>query len=301
MGGDDLGSDDEYLNPSISNADVIDVIDDDDDDDDDDNDDDEALRESSNKRKRSDEKRAEISTSKKKNKDMIEKIDPINPSGRKKLLLHTARGIGQESPDVQAAFLWTCYTHALGASDTAIIGDKFQPSSFISWGDRIKLSQGILTNEERDAKYPFIIKEAVSTTSSMKRLKAWNVKKSPMILIACVSARRCVAVLKAISSLKVRCAKLFAKHMDLQQQISQLSSTPFPIAVGTPNRILKLCEDEALNLDSTEFVFIDGHEDAKAFTVCTLNDTAPELARLIQKQVQLQLKERFDKIKLVIC
>lgn len=286
MGGDDLGSDDDYLESSVvyDNAEGNDgrVV---------------------NKRSRneSDGVNKSLTKSKKKRSKTISKIDISNPSGKRKLLLHTARGIGQESLDVQATFLWACYTHALGGSDTSVVGEKFKPSSFLPWSERIQTNQEAWTNDERDAKYPFILKECIAAASSMKKLKEWNVKKSPMIIIHCVSARRCVAVLKAISSLKIRCVKLFAKHIDLEDQIAQLSSTPFPVGIGTPNRISKLCLDGALSLQSTELIFIDGHEDSKAFTVLTLNDTALEMAKFIHEYVQPQISIRPQKIKFVMC
>jgi len=287
--GDDLESDDDYLTKISHNNDS-------------ENDDKKGLFGISNKRSRTDSIQAEeIITNKKKAKaknKSISKIDHTIPSGKRKLLLTAARGIGQESSDVQAAFLWTCYTHALGGTDG---GEKFKSSSFLSWKDKVQLNRGAWNNEERDIKYPFVLKEAIAAKSSMKKLKEWNTKKSPMILILCISARRCVAVLKAISSLKIRCAKLFAKHMDLEDQVAQLSSTPFPVGVGTPNRLSKLCHDGALSLQSTELIFIDGHEDNKSFTVCTLNDTASELAKFIHEQVQPQILERPHKIQFVMC
>lgn len=291
MGGDDLESDDEYLVPSVINdsgKEKREI---------------EHKSEIPSKRSRNDgDDAAAVETKRRRKKNKtISNIDFSNPLGKRKLLLHSARGIGQESLDVQAAFLWTCYTHALGGTDPAIVGEKFKPSSFLSWSEKIPTSQVAWTNDERDSKYPSILKQCVSTASSMKKLKEWNVKKSPMVIILCVSARRCVAVLKAISSLKIRCAKLFAKHLDLQDQISQLSSTPFPVGIGTPNRLSKLCLDGALNLQSTELVFIDGHEDSKAFTVLTLNDTALEVAKFIHEYVKPQIGARPQNIKFVMC
>lgn len=291
MGGDDLESDDEYLVPSViddSGKEKREI---------------EHKSEIPSKRSRNDgDDAAAVETKRRRKKNKtISNIDFSNPLGKRKLLLHSARGIGQESLDVQAAFLWTCYTHALGGTDPAMVGEKFKPSSFLSWSENIPTSQVAWTNDERDSKYPSILKQCVSTASSMKKLKEWNVKKSPMVIILCVSARRCVAVLKAISSLKIRCAKLFAKHLDLQDQISQLSSSPFPIGIGTPNRLSKLCLDGALNLQSTELVFIDGHEDSKAFTVLTLNDTALEVAKFIHEYVKPQIGARPQNIKFVMC
>ena len=78
--------------------------------------------------------------------------------------------------------------------------------------------------------------------SSAKRLKKWKHTKSPMVIIICASARRAVSILKEISSLNVRAAKLFSKHMNIDDQIAMLESNKYSISVGTPNRLLKLSE-----------------------------------------------------------
>lgn len=54
-----------------------------------------------------------------------------------------------------------------------------------------------------------------------------------------------------------RIAKLFAKHIKLQEQIDLLASTPIHIAVGTPQRLVALAEEGSLKLDQLELVVID--------------------------------------------
>ena len=98
--------------------------------------------------------------------------------------------------------------------------------------------------------------------------------------------------------------------MDLDEQKTMLRTNSFGIAVGTPNRLLKLIESGdtigsdsddsdgpaaasgALSLDGTELLVIDNHEDSKAFTVCTMNDTAPDLMQFLHKAVVPQLRKR---------
>jgi len=71
--------------------------------------------------------------------------------------------------------------------------------------------------EKRSTKYETSVATYVKSgvLSSMKRFKKWKVEKSPMVLIVSVSALRAVAVLKEISNLNIRAAKLLAKHMDV--------------------------------------------------------------------------------------
>merc|ERR1712150_378027 len=107
-----------------------------------------------------------------------------------------------------------------------------------------------------------------------------------------------MGILKQLSPLNVRAGKLFAKHMDFEEQVAMLKSNSFGIAVGTPNRLLKLFDGGseegkgALTLDGTELLVIDNQEDSKSFTVCTMNDTAPDLMQFLDRAVLPQLRKR---------
>ena len=138
-------------------------------------------------------------------------------------------------------------------------------------------------------------------------MKKWKAPKSPMVLIVCLSARRAQAILKSLSSLNIRTAKLFAKHMDIDQQIAMLRNSSFGIAIGTPNRLCKLSSEPptsakesspALSLKHAELLLIDCHEDHKRFTVCTLNDTAPDLMEFLKTAVYPQLNRTKKPLKL---
>lgn len=57
--------------------------------------------------------------------------------------------------------------------------------------------------------------------------------------------------------------KLFAKHIRLEEQEAALGARPMPVAVGTPNRLLKLADSGHLRLDRLKFIVLDVHLDAK--------------------------------------
>jgi hypothetical protein len=192
--------------------------------------------------------------------------------------------------DVQSSFLWAAFNHALKLQGEEIDADKFTADDFAETREKA----GISKYEKSMATY---LKSGV--LSSVKRMKKWKVEKSPMVIIVCASALRAVAVLKELSSLNIRAAKLFAKHMNVSDQVAMLENNSYPIAVGTPNRLLKLIQTDkddkgegALSLDFTELIVIDCSEDKKKFTVCTMNDTAPDMMQFIQESVVPQLKKR---------
>ena len=113
--------------------------------------------------------------------------------------------------------------------------------------------------------------------------------------------------------MNVRAAKLFAKHMSVADQTAMLENNKYSIAVGTPNRLLKLTEEKResddadeelgapLSLDQTELIIIlDCHEDNKRFTVCALNDIAPDLTVFLNEAVVLPQLERRKALNLAL-
>ena len=60
-----------------------------------------------------------------------------------------------------------------------------------------------------------------------------------------------------------RIAKLFAKHMKVPEQQAHLDSHVVVIGCGTPNRLLKLADMDALKLDRLQLLVLDMQLDAK--------------------------------------
>lgn len=278
-GGDDLESDDEYLNQSWHKNEPVEVAVDD-----------SLERDEKNSKRRSGADSNELN-----DEDVTSSRTKKRKKNPRGLLLEAGRDVADSGPEVQSTFLWTAFVHALKLKGEEIESPQFRPNNF---AQPVKCNEGYKIDNSM-AKY---LKSGV--VSSFKRLKKWKTEKSPMVIIMCISALRAVEILKDISSLNIRAAKLFAKHMNLSDQVSMLKSNSYPIAVGTPNRLLKLFDTTeeggsdggALSLDHTELIIIDCFEDKKKFTVCTMNDTAPDLMKFILDAVVPQMKKR-DNIK----
>ena len=60
-----------------------------------------------------------------------------------------------------------------------------------------------------------------------------------------------------------RIAKLFAKHVKVEEQKTSLESHASGIACGTPHRLCKLADEGALSLQRLQLLVIDLHIDAK--------------------------------------
>lgn len=60
-----------------------------------------------------------------------------------------------------------------------------------------------------------------------------------------------------------RIAKLFAKHLKVPEQKKHLEEHVIGVGCGTPNRLLKLADMDALKLDRLRLLVLDVQLDAK--------------------------------------
>ncbi|KAL2323812.1 hypothetical protein Fmac_022870 [Flemingia macrophylla] len=100
---------------------------------------------------------------------------------------------------------------------------------------------------------------------------------SPAVLILTSSALRCIHLLRGFRSMTKQChaAKLFSKHMKLEEQIALLKKR-VNIASGTPSRIKKLIDTEALSLSRLQVLVLDIHPDVKGYSLFTLPQVRDE-------------------------
>jgi ubiquitin carboxyl-terminal hydrolase 48 len=119
-----------------------------------------------------------------------------------------------------------------------------------------------------------------------------------MVVILSSSALRAVEFLKPLSVFRCKIAKLFAKHMKVQEQVELLSKSYQPIAIGTPGRMKKLLEMNALSFQHTTHLIIDLQIDKKNMTILDLKDTAIEVVEILQYYALEHLNE--NKMKIVL-
>lgn len=260
MGGEDVGSDDEYyLDPLRANSD----------------DDDDA---STNGEREVDlvEKNENNVGRKRISKDSDETSPASGVSKkRKRADVNSLQGLGKgirKTPlEIQAKLL------------TEFSGITFSPQHI-----------GRSKEAQLDDKDELGIAKRIQAIVSKKKLKKWKEKESPAVIIICLSARRAVQLLKELAPLNVRAAKLFAKHITIEDQVKQLEESSFGIAVGTPHRILTLAKQGALSFEKTMCVALDTALNDKKFSVYTLPDTAPHTQALLKEFVQPECRKRRD-------
>ncbi|XP_078432851.1 U3 containing 90S pre-ribosomal complex subunit [Wolffia australiana] len=113
---------------------------------------------------------------------------------------------------------------------------------------------------------------------------------SPAVLIVSASALRTLEILRGLRTLTNECrpAKLFAKHIKIDDQVAQLKNR-VNIACGTPSRIKKLMDMESLGISRLSLVVLDMHRDAKGFNLLSLPQVRDEFWELYRTHLHGQL------------
>ncbi len=222
------------------------------------------------------------------------------PTSSRDVLLRAGRGVASDGPDAQATFLGALYSHSIklsggvgggassggsgidGREEGGCDGDggrKFSydasssSSSSFSFLPHLHVAPPDGTDAKarrhRHSDLAAFLKSG--PLPSNKRLKNWKHPRSPMVIIVTLSARRSVELMRQLSSLKLPVAKLFAKHMSVEDQVGLLrgygGTSPsgvnfgggggkkrgggggkyYSLAVGTPGRLLKLLRHDVGN------------------------------------------------------
>ena len=104
----------------------------------------------------------------------------------------------------------------------------------------------------------------------------------PKVLYISPSAIGALDCLKNCQSLHAACpiAKLFAKHMKVPEQAAYLKEHPVNVALGTPNRLLKLATEGHLDLSAVAVVALDMRENPKQQSLVDIPDVARDWWRL---------------------
>ncbi|GAX14252.1 hypothetical protein FisN_1Hu446 [Fistulifera solaris] len=234
----------------------------------------------------SEEEDATVEVKKRKNEDISEE----QPTGKRRkspeqLIAEAGRGIEEQSAEEQATLITTVVKHnSISSLENPIAVDN------------ISFAGGSFVKAPNEGCYA----DRLRPLLSMKKLRRWNHSQSPCVVIVCLSARRAVEILKELTSLKCRIAKLFPKNGSVEQQAKELQSFQFPIVIGTPHRLAALsgCNGygsyQSLKFNKTMLLVIDSYVSNKMYSVISLPDTAPDCASLLRDAVHPQLKQRQD-------
>ena len=288
MGGDDLGSDDEYLSAPIKGEQSAENSEENDSD----SSDDEYSMDGGPSNTLIDEVDNTISNSRKRgNDDVVTTPTESASTKRKKNMKELRRG----ENGGQLKTLGIGIRHESIESKAEILSQyatvKFLPQHIS------KIQNNHNNNNHRAATATATTTATMDSSNFMDRLLCLISKKqlkktmkgSPRVIVLCLSARRCVSVLKNLVPLKLRIAKLFPKQGNIEEQANQLQNTDFGLAVGTPHRIKVLMDRGSLSLKNTQLFGLDTFENEKRFTVYTLPDTSCHTQELLKNHVHQEL------------
>ncbi|SPN99779.1 uncharacterized protein DNG_02632 [Cephalotrichum gorgonifer] len=117
---------------------------------------------------------------------------------------------------------------------------------------------------------------------------------APHTLIVTGAGLRAADIVRAVRKFQTKqntVAKLFAKHMKVEEQVNLLRKTRTGIGVGTPARLIDLLEREALSIAHLKRIVVDAsHVDQKKRGVMDMKDTMMPLAQLLSRK---ELKDRY--------
>ncbi|KAJ2013365.1 hypothetical protein GGI06_003841 [Coemansia sp. S85] len=147
--------------------------------------------------------------------------------------------------------------------------------------DHLMLPQHIYTTTSApsDTYIEDLAKTAVSTGKSKNKV----MHGAPQVLVICSSALRVVDLVKRLRPVSKRgVLKLFSRHIKIADQQKALKTTAVDVAVGTPNRILKLMTGGELKVNRLRLVVIDCWQDDKMRVVIDMDDTRKDLFAIWQ-------------------
>jgi hypothetical protein len=99
---------------------------------------------------------------------------------------------------------------------------------------------------------------------------------APVVLVLSPSALRVCALFKHVAAQlnsAVPVAKLFSRHMKVEEQAAALAAGPVNLAIGTPARIAKLFSLGSLSVDRLSLVVFDCERDVKGRSLLTIPET----------------------------
>ncbi|KAL7881451.1 hypothetical protein AOLI_G00082990 [Acnodon oligacanthus] len=111
---------------------------------------------------------------------------------------------------------------------------------------------------------------------------------SVVLLIICSSALRTIDLIKQLTTFKgdAKVAKLFAKHIKIEDQIKLLSKGVVHIGVGTPGRVAALIEKEGMNLQSLHYLVLDwNYRDQKQRRMIDIPEVKKDFLKLMESGV----------------
>lgn len=221
--------------------------------------------------------------------------------------------------EAQSSYLWGRYVDLLNVSPLDADVNRFPPTCFAlpssssSTPSALKRVKGKQSPKptghaqtpathpgKGDANVTDFLQQAFPQLQKIASDKSQREMGQPFVLLLSSSAVRANELAKdlRVKLRNLKTAKLFAKHLKVDAQVEVLQSEFNALAVGTPNRLIKLLELNAMSLARCRLVVLDSSfKDSKSFDLLTLPGVAKDTALLLRDHVlpaMLARKEKKD-------
>ncbi|RZC56334.1 hypothetical protein C5167_015188 [Papaver somniferum] len=173
----------------------------------------------------------------------------------------------------QLSFFLNCFQSSNGIKFSSLELESFKDSCIVKSPVDLKQDADSLHEHMKVAFGKSWKAELCEGKISEGKVEAGN----PAVLVISTSALRLLELLRGVRPLTKGCraAKLFAKHMKVEEQVMMLK-TRVNIASGTPSRIKKLIDMDALGLSRLAVIVLDMHTDTKGYSLLTLPQVSNE-------------------------
>ncbi|KAL7919557.1 U3-90S pre-ribosomal complex subunit domain-containing protein [Trichoderma austrokoningii] len=139
---------------------------------------------------------------------------------------------------------------------------------------------------------PRFLQEFAEHPESLSRAQKKNGMPHTIVVAgAGLRAADLTRALRKFSGKDCLVAKLFAKHMKVEEQVTLLKNKKIGVGVGTPARLMELIDNGSLSLDKLQRLVVDAsHIDQKKRGVMDMKDTVMPLARFLARK---EFKDRY--------
>ena len=224
-------------------------------------------------------------STKKRTAEQHEGRSSLSHGGKRARLSERAAGMTDWDADRQAKYIWDAFVATASGwlTDMELQGREFGDCVVKVAGKRSELAT--------------FVNGCMMDASLLRRKEAPKISR-PYVLVIAPSGIRAAELARQLHSFGPQCivAKLFAKHLKIEDQIKFLQEKRVRIAVGTPDRIQKLIENGALSLQNVELVVLDTTVDAKQRTIYEIPEVLESWTRLLDAHIGSRLAAKKTRI-----
>ena len=211
-----------------------------------------------------------------------ERLDALKAKKKKPRRNKGAGAWTTTNPEAHRDWFWAMFCEDQQEHmSTLELLEKPAPEQFVAVEPEQRISYDI-------AKTPALIRACLG-----KQAKAQLKETDLQVLVLCGSAKRAVAVIREAKKIGAPVAKLFAKHIKVEEQVEALG-WPHPVGVGTPGRINTLFATG--HLSTPKVVVIDMVANVKKMTMLDSADTRKDLMELVERYLLPGLRKGEIKV-----